>query len=127
MSGLAQILHARGYDVRGSDVNHTPLLSFLSQKGIPVIATQTSQNIQDVTCFVASSAISPNNPEVVAAKALGISILNRAQLLKRVMVGHKSVCIGGTHGKTTTTALIGTLLDTAHLDPTILNGGIMGR
>lgn len=127
MSGLAQVFHARGYCVQGSDASTSPLLGTLSSQGIQIFDTQIAQNIQGVDYLVMSSAIPAHNPEVVAAKALGIPILKRAELLAGLMSRHKTVCIAGTHGKTTTTCLIGTLLDVAKMDPTVLNGGIMKR
>ncbi|HMB78372.1 MAG TPA: UDP-N-acetylmuramate--L-alanine ligase [Kiloniellaceae bacterium] len=125
MSGIAEILTNLGYKVQGSDVAESANVRRLRAMGIEVRIGHSAENIEGARVVVVSSAIKPDNPEVAAAREVFIPIVKRAEMLGELMRLKWSVAIGGTHGKTTTTSLIATLLDGAGLDPTVINGGII--
>ena len=127
MSGLAEILLSRGFKVSGSDRKKTPLTESLEKKGVKVFYSQISSNItDDIDLFVYTAAISSDNQEWAAKEALGIPTLSRAQLLGQIMLNFDMpIAISGTHGKTTTTSMISTILLCADSDPTITVGGIL--
>ncbi|HVW92386.1 MAG TPA: UDP-N-acetylmuramate--L-alanine ligase [Devosia sp.] len=125
MSGIAEILHDQNYTVRGSDSALNPNVQRLRDMGIPVEVGQKPENLRDAAVVVVSSAIRRDNPELVAARARGLPIVRRAEMLAEIMRFKNAIAIGGTHGKTTTTTLVATLLDAANFDPTVINGGII--
>jgi len=125
MSGIAEILHNQGYKVRGSDSAENPNVQRLRSMGIEVAIGQSADNLKDAAVVVISSAIKKGNPELAAARARGLPVVRRAEMLAEIMRFKNAVAIGGTHGKTTTTTLIATLLDAANFDPTVINGGII--
>ena len=125
MSGIAEILFELGYAVQGSDVSDNANVRRLRERGIPIVTSQTAKNIDDATLVVISSAIKPDNPEVVAARAKFLPIVHRAEMLGELMRLRWSIAVAGTHGKTTTTSLVATLLNSANIDPTVINGGII--
>ena len=125
MSGIAEILHDMGYDVQGSDVAENVNVQRLRDKGIRIIIGQQAENIADVTILVVSTAIKPDNPEVMEARRRFLPVVHRAEMLGELMRLRWSVAIAGTHGKTTTTSLVATLLDAGGIDPTVINGGII--
>ena len=125
MSGIAEILTNLGYKVQGSDVAESANVRRLRAMGIEVRIGHSAENIEGARVVVVSSAIKPDNPEVAAAREVFIPIVKRAEMLGELMRLKWSVAVGGTHGKTTTTSLIATLLDGAGLDPTVINGGII--
>ena len=125
MSGIAEILFELGYQVQGSDNSENANVRRLRAKGIKVICGQTADNVTDASILVISTAIKPDNPEVVAARERFIPIVHRAEMLGELMRLRWSVAVAGTHGKTTTTSLVATLLDSAGVDPTVINGGII--
>ena len=125
MSGIAEILHNQGYAVRGSDSAESANVQRLRAMGIAVAIGQKAENLKDAAVVVISSAIKRGNPELDAARARGLPIVRRAEMLAEIMRFKNSIAIGGTHGKTTTTTLIATLLDAGNLDPTVINGGII--
>ena len=125
MSGIAEILHNQNYVVRGSDSALNPNVQRLRDMGITVEIGQKGDNLKDAAVVVVSSAIKRDNPELVAARARGLPIVRRAEMLAEIMRFKNSIAIGGTHGKTTTTTLVATLLDAANYDPTVINGGII--
>ena len=125
MSGIAEILFELGYQVQGSDVAENANVRRLRDKGIPVTCGQKAENIDDASIVVISSAIKPDNPELLAARERFLPIVHRAEMLGELMRLRWSVAVAGTHGKTTTTSLIATLLDSARIDPTVINGGII--
>jgi UDP-N-acetylmuramate--alanine ligase len=125
MSGIAEILHNQNYAVRGSDSSLSPNVQRLRDMGIPVEVGQQPENLKDAAVVVVSSAIKRDNPELVAARARGLPIVRRAEMLAEIMRFRNSIAIGGTHGKTTTTTLVAALLDAANFDPTVINGGII--
>ncbi len=125
MSGIAEILHNQGYAVRGSDSAESPNVQRLRAMGISVAIGQQAENLKDAAVVVISSAIKKGNPELDAARVRGLPIVRRAEMLAEIMRFKNAIAIGGTHGKTTTTTLVATLLDAGNLDPTVINGGII--
>ena len=125
MSGIAEILFELGYDVQGSDLSENANVRRLRDKGIRVMCGQTAENVANAAIVVISTAIRPDNPELVAARENFLPIVHRAEMLGELMRLRWSVAVAGTHGKTTTTSLIATLLDSARIDPTVINGGII--
>ena len=125
MSGIAEVLHNLGYDVQGSDMSEGANVERLRAKGIPVSIGHRAENLGNAEVVVASSAIKADNPERLAARDRNIPTVRRAEMLAELMRFKKSIAIGGTHGKTTTTSMVGTLLEAGDLDPTVINGGII--
>jgi UDP-N-acetylmuramate--alanine ligase len=125
MSGIAEILHNQGYVVQGSDASLNPNVQRLRDMGIKVEIGQSGDNLGQAEVVVVSSAIKKDNPELVAARAKALPIVRRAEMLAEIMRFKTAIAIGGTHGKTTTTTLVATLLDAGNLDPTVINGGII--
>ncbi len=125
MSGIAEILHNLGYKVRGSDQADNANVKRLSALGIPIEIGHRPENLGDAQVLVISSAVKPTNPEVVEARGRLSPVVRRAEMLAELMRLKWSVAIGGTHGKTTTTSMVAAMLDTAGLDPTVINGGII--
>lgn len=125
MSGIAEILHNQGYTVQGSDASLNPNVQRLRDMGIKVEIGQSGDNLGKAEVVVVSSAIKRDNPELVEARARALPIVRRAEMLAEIMRFKTAIAIGGTHGKTTTTTLVATLLDAGNLDPTVINGGII--
>ncbi|MEL7428883.1 MAG: UDP-N-acetylmuramate--L-alanine ligase [Pseudomonadota bacterium] len=125
MSGIAEVLHNLGYDVQGSDMNESANVERLRKKGITVHIGHRAENLGDAEVVVASSAIKQDNPERVEARRRNLPMVRRAEMLAELMRFRKSIAIGGTHGKTTTTTMVSTLLVAGGLDPTVINGGII--
>lgn len=127
MSGLAEILLSEGFTVSGSDNMRSPLTEMLAGKGALIRYGQRRDNItDDIDLVVYTSAIHPDNPEFLAVQEKGIPSLTRAELLGQMMRQYKtSVAVSGTHGKTTTTAMISDILLQAQTDPTLSIGGIL--
>ncbi|HZS85252.1 MAG TPA: UDP-N-acetylmuramate--L-alanine ligase [Stellaceae bacterium] len=125
MSGIAEILHNLGYDVQGSDIAESANVRRLAELGIPIAIGHRAENLGNAQVVVISSAVKRDNPEVVAARARLVPVVRRAEMLGELMRLKWSIAIAGTHGKTTTTSMVGALLDAAQLDPTVINGGII--
>ncbi len=125
LSGVAKILLEMGYKVTGSDIGKNGLISRLCQKGATIYKGHAKENIKGADFLVVSSAVPPDNHEVEEAKRLGIPILHRAQMLARIMESHRGIAISGTHGKTTTSSMVATLLEYVGMDPTVAIGGEM--
>lgn len=125
MSAIAEVMHARGYAVQGSDQRDGANLRRLAAKGIKVFAGHDPANLQGAAYVIISSAVKPGNPELDAALAAGLPVLRRAEMLAEIMRGHATISVTGTHGKTTTTSLIAFILEAAALDPTVITGGIV--
>jgi UDP-N-acetylmuramate--alanine ligase len=125
MSGIAEVLHNLGHRVQGSDLADSANVRRLIDLGIPVAVGHDAENLGAAEVVVISSAVKPDNPEVVAARGRRIPVVRRAEMLGELMRLKWSLAIAGTHGKTTTTSMIGALLETAQLDPTVINGGII--
>ena len=125
MSGIAEVLHNLGYPVRGSDVSESGNVRRLKSLGISVAIGHAPENIEGAALIVVSTAIGTDNLELAAARAAGIPVLHRAEMLAELMRLKWSIACAGTHGKTTTTSMVAALLDAAQLDPTVINGGII--
>lgn len=123
MSGIAEVLLNLGYRVTGSDLKVGPTAKRLKRLGAKVYAGHNRQNIAGAHVVVVSSAVSSENPEVKEARSKGIAVVPRAEMLAELMRLKYGVAIAGTHGKTSTTSLIGCMLDSAGLDPTLIIGG----
>jgi UDP-N-acetylmuramate--alanine ligase len=125
MSGIAEVLANQNYSVRGSDVADSYNVQRLRKRGIEVAIGHDAKNIGDAEVVVVSSAIKRDNPELVEARARGLPVVRRAEMLAELMRPKSAIAIGGTHGKTTTTSMVAALLDAGGLDPTVINGGII--
>lgn len=125
MSGIAELLHNLGYQVRGSDLAESPNVVRLRRLGIPVDIGQRADHVDGAAVLVISSAVRADNPEVRAARERQIPIVRRAEMLAELLRLKISIAIAGSHGKTTVTSMLAMLLDTAGLDPTVINGGII--
>ena len=125
MSGIAEVLHNLGYRVQGSDLSESGNTRRLAGLGIPVAIGHRAENLGNAEVVVISSAVNPDNPEVGAARARRLPVVRRAEMLAELMRLKWPIAVAGTHGKTTTTSMIGGLLETAGLDPTVINGGII--
>ncbi|MCP5074925.1 MAG: UDP-N-acetylmuramate--L-alanine ligase [Rhodobacteraceae bacterium] len=125
MSGIAEVLINHGYTIQGSDLKASKITDRLAEMGAKVFVGQKAENIEGAEVVVISSAIKPGNPELDAARAAGLPIVRRAEMLAELMRLRSNVAIAGTHGKTTTTTMVATLLDAGGIDPTVVNGGII--
>ncbi|HWD13080.1 UDP-N-acetylmuramate--L-alanine ligase [Pseudochrobactrum sp. sp1633] len=125
MSGIAEVLHNLGYKVQGSDQADGANVQRLRDKGIEVFVGHKAENIGKADVVVVSTAIRQNNPELVEARENLLPIVRRAEMLAELMRFRQAIAIGGTHGKTTTTSMVATLLEAGRLDPTVINGGII--
>src|SRR5512133_722701 len=125
MSGIAEVLANLGYNVTGSDIADSANVKRLRDKGIKVSIGHKADNVDNAAVVVVSSAIKRDNPELVAARARRLPVVRRAEMLAELMRLKSCIAVAGTHGKTTTTSLVATLLDAGGLDPTVINGGII--
>lgn len=125
MSAIAEILLAKGYSVQGSDQKESANVRRLRGKGIRVFVGHDAVNLVGARIVVISTAVKPGNPELDAARAKGLPIVRRAEMLAELMRLYATVSVTGTHGKTTTTSLISTIFEAARLDPTVITGGII--
>ncbi len=129
MSGLAEILNKEGFTVTGSDVRESDVTKMLTEKGIRIYYGQVAENLvsePDTALVVYTAAISEDNPELLYAKEKELPLLSRAQLLGQIMDNYRySIAVSGTHGKTTTTAMLAHILLTAEKDPTVSIGGML--
>jgi UDP-N-acetylmuramate--alanine ligase len=122
MSGLAEILLEAGFQVSGSDVQDSPLVERLRQRGARVETGHHASNLKEADVVVFSSAVPRDNPELASARDRGIPLLLRGELLAELMRFHTGITVAGTHGKTSTTSMISLLLTEARMDPTIVIG-----
>jgi UDP-N-acetylmuramate--alanine ligase len=125
MSGIAEVLCNLGYTVQGSDAADSGNVARLRDKGIKVTVGHNAANVDGADVVVVSTAIKRDNPELMAARAQRIPVVRRAEMLAELMRLKSCVAIAGTHGKTTTTTMVATLLDAGGFDPTVINGGII--
>lgn len=125
MSGLAEILRQLEFEVSGSDLRESSALRRLESLGIRTVVGHRPENVHGVDVVVRSTAIAESNPELCEARELGIPVIGRAEMLAELMRVKYGVAIAGSHGKTTTTSLIATVLRAAGLDPTVVVGGKM--
>ncbi len=125
MSGIAEVLLNHGYQVQGSDLKATKITDRLAAKGARIFEGQRAENLDGAEVIVISSAIKPGNPELDAARAAGLPVVRRAEMLAELMRLKSNIAVAGTHGKTTTTTLVAELLVGGGIDPTVINGGII--
>ena len=125
MSGIAEVLLKYGYTVQGSDLKPSPITDRLVERGATLFFGQKAENLEGAEVVVISSAIKKGNPELDEARAKGLPVVRRAEMLAELMRLKSNVAVAGTHGKTTTTTMVATLLDAGGLDPTVINGGII--
>lgn len=125
MGGIAEVLLNEGYAVTGSDIAENAVTERLSALGAKIFIGHVADNVQNASVVVVSSAIKPDNVEVVAAHDNRIPVIQRAQMLAELMRFRHGIAIAGTHGKTTTTAMISMIYTQAGLDPTFVNGGLV--
>jgi len=127
MSAIAEILHAKGYTVQGSDQKDSANVRRLRAKGIRVFVGHDPVNLVGAKYIVISTAVKAGNPELDAARAKGLPIIRRAEMLAELMRLYATVSVTGTHGKTTTTSLIAHVFNVAGRDPTVITGGIINE
>ena len=125
MSGIAEVLLSHGYTVQGSDLKGSKITERLEAKGAKVFIGQKAENLDGAEVIVISSAIKPGNAELDAARAQGLPVVRRAEMLAELMRLKSNIAVAGTHGKTTTTSMVAALLDGGGIDPTVINGGII--
>jgi UDP-N-acetylmuramate--alanine ligase len=125
MSAIAEILHAKGFTVQGSDQKDSANVKRLRAKGMRVFLGHDPTNLLEARYVVISTAVKPGNPELEAARAKGLPIIRRAEMLAELMRLYRTISVTGTHGKTTTTSLIAHIFAAGGLDPTVITGGII--
>ena len=125
MSGLALVMKGMGFKVQGSDINLNKNIERLKQDKIKVFIGHEKKNVSQATIIVISSAVKKNNIEVVLAKKRKLPIYKRGDMLGHITSLTKNIVVVGSHGKTTTTSLVASILSSSNLDPTIINGGIL--
>ncbi|MBI1418577.1 MAG: UDP-N-acetylmuramate--L-alanine ligase [Limimaricola sp.] len=125
MSGIAEVLVNLGYSVQGSDLKGSKITERLKAMGATIFEGQRAENLEGADVVVISSAIKRGNPELDEARRRGLPVVRRAEMLAELMRLKSNVAVAGTHGKTTTTTLVATLLDAGGFDPTVVNGGII--
>lgn len=125
MSAIAEMLADLGLSVQGSDAKESANTKRVAKSGIPVFIGHKKENLKGVDAVVVSSAIQPDNPELVEARRLGIPVGHRSEMLAEILNYKRSICISGTHGKTTTSSLIASVLMQARLKPSFVIGGIL--
>ncbi len=123
MGGIAEVMHHLGFRVSGSDLNSNALTQRLSDLGVTVVRGHKQENVENADVVVVSTAVPEDNPEVIRARELGLPIARRAEMLAELMRFQQGIAVAGTHGKTTTTSLVASLLTTGELDPTYVIGG----
>jgi UDP-N-acetylmuramate--alanine ligase len=125
MSGIAEVLMTLGYRVQGSDAKASKITDRLVGLGAAVFEGQRAENLGEAAVVVVSSAIRPGNPELEEARRRKLPVVRRAEMLAELMRLKSNIAIAGTHGKTTTTTMVATLLDRGGFDPTVINGGVI--
>jgi len=123
MGGIAEVMHHLGFRVSGSDLNSNALTQRLADLGVSILLGHAAQNVDAADVVVVSTAVPEDNPEIVRARELGLPIARRAEMLAELMRFQQGIAVAGTHGKTTTTSLVASLLTTGELDPTYVIGG----
>lgn len=125
MSGIAEVLLTLGYRVQGSDLKRSKITERLEGLGATIFEGQEAANIEGADVIVISTAIKKGNPELEEARRRGMPVVRRAEMLAELMRMKSNIAVAGTHGKTTTTTMVATLLDAGGLDPTVINGGVI--
>ncbi len=123
MSGIAEVLATQGYQVSGSDLAESAVTRRLASLGIRIVVGHAAANVEHADAVVVSTAVAPDNPEVVAAREHGVPVVPRAMMLAELMRFKQGIAVAGTHGKTTTTSLVASVLAEGGLDPTFVIGG----
>ncbi|MEQ8340955.1 MAG: UDP-N-acetylmuramate--L-alanine ligase [Marinovum algicola] len=125
MSGIAEVLLNLGYRVQGSDLKGSKITERLAGLGASIFTGQAAENLAEAEVVVISTAIKPGNPELDEARAQGLPVVRRAEMLAELMRLKSNIAIAGTHGKTTTTTMMAELMVAGGFDPTVVNGGII--
>ncbi len=125
MSGIAEVMVNLGYAVQGSDQAESANVKRMREKGVRIAIGHSAENLNGAAVVVVSSAIKPDNPELISARTQRLPVVRRAEMLAELMRLKSCVAIAGTHGKTTTTSMVAALLDAGGFDPTVINGGII--
>ncbi|EHD20135.1 MULTISPECIES: UDP-N-acetylmuramate--L-alanine ligase [Brenneria] len=125
MGGIAEVLANEGYQISGSDLAPNAVTRQLSELGAQIYFHHRAENVLNASVVVVSSAISADNPEIVAAHEARIPVIRRAEMLAELMRFRHGIAVAGTHGKTTTTAMVASIYAEAGLDPTFVNGGLV--
>ena len=125
MSGLSLIMKGKGFRTQGSDISENKNIERLRKEKIKIFIGQKKQNIKNATIVVISSAIKKNNPELIEAKRKNLPVITRGKMLAHIVSLMRNIVVVGSHGKTTTTSLVASILQKTKLDPTIINGGVI--
>ena len=125
MSGIAEVLFENGFVVTGSDTGDGPSIEYLKELGIPIFPSHEAKNVENADLLVYSSAVQMDNPEIVEAKSRRIPVIRRAEMLVELMRLKYTLAVSGTHGKTTTTSMLGSIWEAAGEDPTVIVGGVV--
>ncbi|MFQ6610784.1 MAG: Mur ligase domain-containing protein, partial [Fidelibacterota bacterium] len=126
MSGMAELLHTLGFNISGSDKAFSERTNHLLSLGIPIFEGHHTENVSDCDVLVYSSAVKLDNPEIMAAQSRNIPVIRRAELLGELLkLKPISIAVGGTHGKTSTSSMLGSILTKAKVNPTLVIGGIV--
>lgn len=125
MGGIAEVLANEGYHISGSDLAPNPVTQNLAALGATIYFNHRPENVTDASVVVVSSAVAQDNPELVAARELRIPVIRRAEMLAELMRFRHGIAVAGTHGKTTTTAMVSSIYAEGGLDPTFVNGGLV--
>ncbi|MCP4632334.1 MAG: UDP-N-acetylmuramate--L-alanine ligase, partial [candidate division Zixibacteria bacterium] len=127
MCGIAEVLLSMDYPLSGSDIADTPVVQRLRELGAVIFIGHRAENLNSCDAVVMSSAISDDNPEIIAAMQMKLPVIRRAEMLGELMRMKFGIAVSGTHGKTTTTSMVGNILSDAEYDPTIIVGGILSK
>jgi len=127
MSGIAEILYNLGYHISGSDRSPSEITDYLGSLGVTIYGEHRAENLEDMDVVVISSAVGEDNPEVVEARRRSIPVIKRAEMLGELMRLKFSIGVSGTHGKTTTTSMIGKILQHGNYQPTLIVGGVVAE
>jgi UDP-N-acetylmuramate--alanine ligase len=125
MSGIAKVLMNLGYQVSGSDLSNSPTVEKLQKNGAEIFIGHKIENVKDVQIVVYSSAIDESNPEIIEARNQKVPLIKRAEMLAELMRLKYGIAIAGSHGKTTTTSLLATILNKLEFKPTYIIGGLV--